>query len=142
PPTGDQNYRAINVSADGQGSVVNLSALTSFVDNYAGSTTGGNRYSTLTATHGGTVLAPLLTTLTGVAVTLDGTGTLTTAPLTTLTVDALTLSGAAAYDFSSLTSATFSVITVNGSTPNFAHLSDIDGTSIFVSGGVTVALPG
>src|SRR5262249_61814493 len=100
PAAGDQNYRAINVSADGAGSVVNLAAVTSFVDNYAGSSTGGNRFSTLTATRGGTVQAPLLATLTGVAVTLDGTGSLATAQLTALTTDAVTLSGAAAYDFS------------------------------------------
>ena len=36
PTTGDQVLPRINVTADGAGSIVNLSALTSFQDNYAG----------------------------------------------------------------------------------------------------------
>src|SRR4029077_9346472 len=36
PTSGNQSYRAINVAATGAGSIVNLSALISFTDNYAG----------------------------------------------------------------------------------------------------------
>src|SRR5262249_14166540 len=74
-PPGDKNYGAINVTADGAGSAVNLSALSSFVDNYAGSTGGGNRFSTLTATNSGAVtVAGSNALLVGVLVTLGTSG--------------------------------------------------------------------
>ena len=47
----------------------------------------------------------------------------------------------ASFDFSGLTSATNSVINVTGSTPTFSHLANVDGSSLFVSGGGTLALP-
>src|SRR5204862_1564927 len=101
PTTGDLRFRAINVRADGGSSSINLSSVTSFLDNYGGSTTGAeNRSSTLTATNGGTVQIPLLTTLNGVALTLDNTSSLPTAQFTSATSGNLTLSGSASFDFS------------------------------------------
>src|SRR5262249_49637761 len=113
-------YRAINVTADAAGSTVNLSALTSFVDNYGGTTNNQDRFSTLTATHGGTVLVPALATLQGVAVTLD--------PTSMLALPALT-------------AATLSQFTVSGASVTLGLVTNIDGTNLFVSGGVTLALP-
>jgi hypothetical protein len=141
PSSGDQSYRAVAVKADGANSVVNLSALTAFADNYGGSVSGGDRDSSLAATNQGTILDGKLTTLTGVDVVLDGTGTLATAQYTTLSVSQLDLSGSATYDFSGLTSATTSVFNVNGSATKFPSLSNIDGTSVLVSGGATLSLP-
>src|SRR5581483_9833544 len=115
--TGDFRYRAINLSADGSSSSINLSALTSFLDYYAGNTNGENRSSSLAVTNGGTIQAPLLTTLQGVAFTLDGSGTLPTAQITTLTVCQLTLTSATTFNFSGLTTATASVLTLSGTTP-------------------------
>ncbi len=119
PTTGDQSYRAINVAADGAGSRVNLSALTSFQDNYAG-TGGDQRFSTLSVSNGGTIQAGALATLAGVAASVDGTSSL-----------ALPV----------LASATISQFTVSGGVESLPKLTDLDGSNAFVSGGGTLALP-
>ena len=141
--TGDTTHIGRSGSPPGgTGSTITLSALTSFVDNDGGSTTGGqNRSSLLGAYNGGTVLDGALGTMTGVAVTLDGSGTLATSAWTTLNTVNLFLTGSAAYSFGSLTSATASVLVVNGVTTAFANLADIDGSSLLVDGGVTLSLP-
>ncbi len=78
PPLGDQSYRAVNVTADGLGSTLNLSSLASFVDSYGSSTGGPDRFSTLTAQNSGTLtLSATQTTLTGVLATVQTGGTLT-----------------------------------------------------------------
>src|SRR5262249_12764102 len=56
PAAGDQRVRAINVEAISSGSVVNLSALTTFQDNFAGSNGGDQRFSTLTVSNAGIIL--------------------------------------------------------------------------------------
>ncbi len=78
-----QTVEYVQVDADGSGSLVNLSALTTFV---------GSGSSSLTVTDGGTVLDPSLTTL-SVDVTLDGTGTIATGQWTSLTDSGLTITG-------------------------------------------------
>ncbi len=99
-----------NLLADGAGSLLDLPVLT---------TVSGT--SSLTVAHQGTVNAPVLTSLDGTRITLDGTGTLPTAQVGTLTGGQLTVSGGS-YDFRGLT-----------------HL---DNTGVSVSGGTTVSLAG
>ncbi len=122
PNAGDQRYRTIDVTADGAGSDIDLSALVAFTDNYAGSTTSDNRYSTLTAKNSGTIEAGALATLTGVNVTLDGTGTLPVGQIATLANSQLTLSGA-------------------GANYVFTALVNLDGSNVLVTGGASAALP-
>ena len=65
--------RRMFVTADGVGSVINLSSLTNFVDNSFGSP---DWHSKLAALNGGAIQASALTTLKEVDVTLNATGTL------------------------------------------------------------------
>ncbi|MGH9647685.1 MAG: beta strand repeat-containing protein, partial [Bryobacteraceae bacterium] len=117
--SGDQAYRAINVTADGPESLVNVSSLANITDNYAG-TNGDQRFSTITASNGGTIQAAALATLVGVAASLDGTSSLA---------------------LPALASATISQFTVTGGTETLPKLTDFDGSNAFVSGGGTLALP-
>ena len=105
---------AVDIYAQGNGSEIDLPLVTSL---------GGG---SLSVTQQGTVLAPQLTTLTDVDVTLDGTGTIATSQWTSLTDGALTVTGG---NYSSTTS------------PPFASLSDIDGSSLYVYGGGSLTLP-
>ncbi len=123
PDTGDERYRAIDVTADGAGSTIDLSALASFTDSYAGSTSAEYRFSTLTAKNSGVIDAGVLATLVGVNVTLDGTGTLPVGQIATLDNSQLTLSG-------------------DGASYAFSSLVNLDGSNVLVSGGATRQLPG
>jgi len=99
----------VGLLADGAGSLLNLPALV-----------GLSGPSSLTATHQGAIVAPLLTVLSGTALTLDGTGTLPTAQLISFTGGQLNL----------------------GANYNFSGLTDIDGSSVLVSSGTSESLPG
>jgi RHS repeat-associated protein len=97
----------------GTGSLIDLSALPKI-------TSDQGYASLLSATGGGSVRAPILTTLLHTDLTLDGTGGLNEGQLT------------------SLTSAT---ITVNSGIRNFTGLRTIDGNQLFASGGAIVSFP-
>ena len=101
--------------ADGTGSQLDVSALTSFQG-------AGGQYHTTSfqVTNGGTLLDALLTTLSGVTVTLDGSGTLATSQWTA---------------FTNATAA------ISGGNPDFSSLANINGAGFQVSGGATVSLP-
>jgi len=89
--TGETRGRAFNITADGSGSVVNLSALTQLRDqNNAAYNFDG--FSHLTAQNGGTIQAPALTSVSNTQITLDGTGTLPVSQITDLTGSQLNLS--------------------------------------------------
>ncbi len=94
----------LSIEDYGSGSEIDLPLLTSFY------------YGSLSVTDDGTVVAPDLTTLSGVDVTLDGTGTIATSQWQSLTDGELTITGG---NYSSTTS------------PPFASLSDIDGSSVY-----------
>ena len=102
----------VQFTADGSGSQLNLSALTSFTED------GGN--STFEVTDSATAMASSLTTFSGLQITLDGTGMIATSQWTTLTSSSLTITGGA-YTLPSLT--------------------DITLTSLQLSGGATLSLP-
>ena len=76
--------------------------------------------SALQARAGGTILAPALTTLDRVDLTLTATGTLPTAQITAVTAGS---------------------ITVTGGAPALTGLTTVDGVDLFVTGGGTLALP-
>ena len=92
---------------------MNVSALTSF---------GGQSDSAvpvLQATNGGTIQDSLLTSLSDVNLTLDGTGTIATSQFTSFVNGTINLSGGA---------------------PTLTNLSNISGSNVDVSGG-TLSLP-
>ena len=109
--TGTTDY--FDFSADGSGSTLNLSALTSL------NGTGCNN--SLSDTASGTILDPLLASLNGVKVTLDGTGTMAASQWTALTNSSLT---------------------VTGGTYTLSGLTDVTGSSVYVQGGGSLSLPG
>ena len=98
----------VAVESENAGSKINLAMLDDFP--------GGS----LTVTNQGSVSDPVLTTLSGVSVTLDGTGTLA---------------------ISNWASVTSGAITVMSGTYSFAGLTDIDGSSVESEGGVNLSLP-
>ena len=93
-----------------------MPTLSSFVDNYAGSN-GDQRFSTLTANDGGTIEARTLTTLVGVAASVNQKSSLF---------------------LPALTSATISQFTVAGTPETLPLVSDFDGSNAYVSGGGTL----
>jgi hypothetical protein len=99
--------------ADGAGSTLDLSALKAI-----GSTT--NYDSSLRATSGGTILDPLLATLSRTDITTDGTGALGT---------------------SQITSFTAASITANGGAPDYSGLTSIDGDSLYANNGAVLSFP-
>jgi RHS repeat-associated protein/uncharacterized repeat protein (TIGR01451 family) len=101
----------VGFAADASGSLIDLSALTSF-DSPGGS---------LKVTNGAAIRDGQLTSLNGVSITRDGTGTLLTSQWTSLTDDALT---------------------VTGGSYTLAGVTDLDGSSLYVQGGASLALPG
>ena len=150
--------RRADITADGAGSSVDLSALVNILDNSVWDTTWN---SSLTVKNGGSITAPVLTTLKGVNVTLDGSGSLAIGNWINWTEGVATLSGGN-YSFTALTNANQTAFTVNGgslelpilttlsngsltlsggATANAPVLSNINGSSLLVNGGVTLSLP-
>ena len=114
----------LSFTADGAGSLIDLSNLTGF----AGANEFGEGSGSLAVTNGATILDASLTTLNGVSVTLDGTGTLATSQWTTLTNGGIAVEGGSYND-------------TNPSDPNsFANLTDIDNSSLYLDGG-SLTLP-
>ncbi len=120
----------VNISAAGSNSVIDLPALTSWtVTNLDGYYSGYQ--SDLSVTQGATVNDGSLTTLGNVNVTLDGTGKLGVGSWQSLTDGDIRITGG---DYSPTSgSAT--------SSNAFTNLSDIDGSSLYVSGGGSLTLP-
>jgi autotransporter-associated beta strand protein len=134
---GDTRFRRINVTADGTGALVNLSALTSF--------TGTTRfdqfsYSTLTASNGGTVQVPALTTLNLAQINYDGTGTLPTAQITTFTYSYANIKGGPP-SFAGVTTIQGSVFGVDKVSVTLPAATTINEAQFFISGGGLLALP-
>ena len=147
----------IQLISDGTGSVLNVSALSSFSQ----SPTGQAYYSLLQATNSGTIGDANLTTLSDVNLTVESAGTFSYTQLSQFTGAVMSLS-AGAYTFSSLavvdgssfvltsglslsmpvaTSAINASVVISGGSLYAPDLSDIDDASFIVSGGSTVSLP-
>ena len=142
PSSGDQRYRNIAVKSDGTGSTIDLSSLSSFVDNYAGSTGGENFYSELKPANGGTITAPNLTSVRGVWTILESPGSVATNQWANFNGSRLELK-TAGYSFAGMQTAAGAELLVSGSTTtaNFNALTNIDGANLLVSSGVTLTLP-
>ena len=117
---------SVSILAAGSGSTIDLPKLASIAGTYTGGYSG---YDTLSVTQSGTVVAPLLKSLAGTFVILDGTGTIATSQWTSLTDGALEIQGG---DYSP---------TSSKSGGPFAGLTDINGSAILVSGGGSLTLP-
>ncbi len=162
PGSGDGRWRRIDVWSDGAGSRVDLTNLQSFSDQWGNSSWGDDIWSTLNATNGAVLDIPNLKTLHAVSLALGSSGIADVDQLTTMSWGSLPISGSAR-SFPALTSifgtsvvvdsvaATFPVLTslragtltlANGGTANLDAVTNIDGQSLLVSGGVTLALPG
>ena len=92
-----------NSTANGSGSQLNLSALTSF--------TAGTGSSTLAVTDSGSVLAGNLTSFSDVQITLDGSGTIATSQWSSMTGDGS--------------------LAVTGGSYSLAGLTDVSGSSLY-----------
>ncbi len=123
----------IQLSSDGTGSVLNISALTSFT----GVHTGQGHDSTLQATNSGDVQDNDLTTLSDVDLTLDGTGTFSYSQITSFTGGSITIPGGT-FDFSSLTDADGSGFTVNGGSLSLPQLTRAVGASFVANGAIAL----
>ncbi len=100
----------VAVTASGPGAVVNLSSLTSF------NVSSGS----FSATDGGVIEIPNLTTLTGVSITISSSNSFPLGQFTQLINDS---------------------ITVDGVTLTLSNVTDIDGSSLYVEGGGSLTLP-
>ena len=124
PAGGDLRSRSIDVTADGAGSRVDLSALATYTDRSAGQTSGDGLYSTVTATRQGEVLVPQLATAAGVRFVTDGSSLLDVSGLTTLTDGRADLSNAA-YDWTGLTAAPGTHFVVEAGHADLSNLTDL-----------------
>ena len=109
----DQINASYIIKADGSGSQLNLSSLTSI--------TCDSTFSSFTVTNRATVLASSLTSFTGDNITLDGTGTIATSQWAHL-------NGGGS-------------LTVTGGDPTFTSLTDVNGSSLYAQSGGTLAIP-
>ena len=121
--------------SQGLGSVIDLSALTTFVDN------SFIDASELQVLKGGAVTAPKLDRLIGVKLVIEGSSTLPTVQLKQAVRSTLIAQGAAV-DLSGVTTLTDSRVELNsGGTVNLENASNVDGASFVVNTGVRLSLP-
>jgi len=128
--SGDTRVSRVVAYADGAGSVLDFSALTTFTDHNT------DEYSALYAVNGGEILAPNLTGLQAVSLTLNGTGTLPVAQITRLASCSVTVSGADAA-FASLTDAYGTSFTVTRVSVDLGGLTTLQRGALWLHGGAT-----
>src|SRR5262249_15360323 len=145
PAGGDTRRRAVTVTATGGGSAVNLSALASFGDVFAGDTNlgGDAAFSRLDAYFGGSLVTPSLTALDGGFIVRDDLRAFDTTHITDLTDGLVDFTGPATYDLGNVVNLTHTTVTVSGGgrTVSLGKASTIDGASFYVAGGATLSLP-
>ncbi|MFO7897644.1 MAG: LamG-like jellyroll fold domain-containing protein, partial [Planctomycetota bacterium] len=130
-----QIEKEIEFKATGAGSLLDLSSLTTFHGLFNNSSSG------FTATDQGTILCPNMDTVITANMTFDGTGVMDTGQITSYTGGGtLKLSGIDR-DFGALETLNHIRVEVNGVPQQFPLLTNIDGCSFLVSGGVTVTIP-
>ena len=119
--SGDTNARSFIFRASGTNSKLDISSLLSIIDrsNYTSNPDSWAGYSRIDATVGGTVIAPVLATITSTRITIDSTSI--------FAIPALT----------SATSGRFGIST----SMVIPLLRNVDATQIVVSGGATLSLP-
>jgi len=133
--TGTTDY--FQFSADGSGSTLKLSALTSL--------NGSPANNTVSVTGQGTIVAPLLTSFNAVTITLDGSGTIATNQWTTFTSGSLYVTNGS-YTLSGLTDVNDSGLHVSGGTLTVPSVTSYTDQSLShfeaSSAGSTLSLPG
>ncbi|MEO1527560.1 MAG: CARDB domain-containing protein, partial [Planctomycetota bacterium] len=130
---GDTRERTLNIIADGYDSQIRLDSLTEFTD------ANSDRRSLFTARLHGAIHAPLLTTLGGIEVYLDGRSAMQTSQITSLSGTLINLYGGD-YDFSGLTTAERASLTLDHATIDIGTLAEFKGGRITVRGGGSVDL--
>ena len=137
------NTGSVVLESDGTGSTLNVSNLTSFIDN------GGFVFSTFQLSNGGAIDDGSLTALTNVNLIVGGTETLTLGNITTLAGGNITVSGGATLSLPGLTSyspnsgsTTALEATGAGSVLALANLTNLSVPSSFESGVQFQALAG
>ena len=120
--------------ADGTNSVVQLTSLTSF-DGRFNITDSGFR-----ATNGGTIDAPLLTSMRDANLQIDAISSMQTSQITEL-LGGGTITFDVPLDFSSLTTANDVTLAIHAPGTTLPSLSNIDHSTIVVSGGTDFSLP-
>ena len=147
---------AVRFQADGTGSQIDLTNLTSY-QGYFNSTDSG-----FIATNGGSLITPNLTDITTAHLTLDSTGSMNTAQIVNFNAGGGTLSIAGIpVDFTGLQTLTNAIVYLDGVVPTWPNLTtltnstfyihnvtptlnnviDIDSTQWLLSGGAQVSLP-
>ncbi|CCI03457.1 Calx-beta domain-containing protein [Microcystis aeruginosa] len=119
------------VLADGSNSVVDLSSLTSWVDNDPGDT------SAITVSHGGTVLIPHLQDLYAVDLNFNGDGNLDTSSLKTWKNSNITVTGTN-LNFSNLIDVTSSGFNLSNTNLNFGNVQEMSWTGWTFNPGTVV----
>lgn len=132
--SGDTRLRSVQLSADGFGSTLEFPALTLFED------VNADVRSVLLVRNGGEVQAPSLLTMQGIDMSLDGLGTFTGGQILEFTSGRLVMNRLTA-NFSSLQDATGTTIEVEGTSVTLDGLERIDGASLLVRLGGSLALP-
>jgi len=141
PDEGDQRRRGVHVTANGEGSVIDLTGLERFEDYYGwtNSTDHEGQQSQLKALGEAEITLGELTRLSGVELHLDGTGTLDTSTLEW--TDACRFDVSTDTTFPNLWKAERLHLAVDGASVDFPEAVDIDQISISVTGGGHVSIP-
>ncbi len=126
---------ATQVFADGTGSRIDLTLLTTFVDN------NDNRASIMDEINSGVIFAPDLTSASSVTLNLDSGSMISTSQLASFVGGAINVANVAA-DLSGLIDVTNTQIKLTTSaTANLDNVTQINGASFIVEGGVTLTVP-
>uniref|UniRef100_UPI003563CF86 hypothetical protein n=1 Tax=Stieleria sp. TaxID=2795976 RepID=UPI003563CF86 len=143
PDTGNTSGRGVHVTADGPGSVIDLSSLTTFTDIGESPVSHGaaSGHSSLTVTRGGTIAAPALTTTTGVHIAADEGSDFSFELIVDATDSILQAAGSGTLSFASLASAAGTAIQIDGHAASLPTLTDLSAGSLFVQGGGTADAP-
>ncbi len=126
---------ATQVFSDGTGSQIDLTLLSTFID------TNDNRASIIDENNAGVIVAPNLTSVSAVTLNLDGDSTISTVQLESFVGGAINVVNVAA-DLVGLTDVTNTQIKLTmGATANIDNVTQINGASFIVEGGVTLTVP-
>ena len=147
PAAGDLRNRSIDVRADGAGSLIDLSALQTFLDRQASELTGNGQYSGLAALNGGSLQLSTNPAddiqLTGVRLRLDDSSSLPRDRIESLRDGRVELSGGIPFQFPVLTDghSTEWVVTGPSTSLDLPQLVDLSEGLVQLSGGGTATAP-
>jgi len=126
--------RDIKYTADGTGSLIDLSALTNFNDQ-------GPGRSTMNAVNAGEIRVPVLATVRNVNFPIDGTGILSTSQITSSFGSRFEVTGTHVDVQQTTTLAEGEIVLNAGGSIDVSALTNINGANLFVNDGTTLALP-